>query len=276
MTTYQVEEPNAKLLRREEARANAEEHFGEALAALRDMVGYGTHLVIRTYNDSDKGHVPMVVVGVLLKQVVAMLDAVDILMREGHSYPALLQVRAAFEASLYVDWILQTDSENRAKHYIVGNLRDEAEWAKRAIPGTTEKVTFDAAMGSVLNHPDPVKLEADARAHLAQVQGILARPEFQSIDATFTTMRANNPFDPAWYKVLGVRTVRRVADAVGRLKEYEVIYGRGSDAMHSGLYKDHIRFKTGSFTMRPLRHLSDANNVFRFAMMARCTHTASS
>src|SRR5688572_9611025 len=139
--TYNVEEPNEFLLRREESRAHAEQHFSAALAALRDMVSYGTHVIMRAYNASAKDYVSMVVVSVLLKQIVSMLDAVEILMREGQSYPALLQVRAAFEASLEIDWILQSDSDNRARHYIVGNVRDEALWANRLIPGTPERAS---------------------------------------------------------------------------------------------------------------------------------------
>ena len=70
--TYSVEEPNEFLLRREESRAHAEQHFAAALLALRDMVGYGTHLIIRAYNASAQDYVSMVVVTVLLKQIVSV------------------------------------------------------------------------------------------------------------------------------------------------------------------------------------------------------------
>jgi hypothetical protein len=263
--SYIPEEPNKFLLRREEARALSEQHFSAALSTLRDMVGYGTHLVIRAYNSSSKDNESMVVIGVLLKQIVSMLDAVDILMREGHSYPALLQVRAAFEASLEIDWVLESDSENRARHYIVGNLRDEAMWAKRFIGGTPEKASFDAAVG-VLKHEDPAKAEVDARGHLTQVERILSKPEFATIDSAFTQKRGSKQFDPAWYEILGVPSIRSMAKALGRLRDYELIYGRGSDAMHAGLYKDHLHFHRGGFRIRPLRNLSDAHSVFNFAM----------
>jgi hypothetical protein len=148
------------------------------------MVGYGTHLIIRAYNASEKDYVSMVVVAVLLKQIVSMLDAVEILMREGHSYPALLQVRAAFEASLEIDWILQSDSDNRARHYIVANVRDEALWANRLIPGTPERASFDAAVGP-WQRSDPAKAEADGRTQLAAVQQILSKPEFSVINRLY-------------------------------------------------------------------------------------------
>jgi hypothetical protein len=263
-----VEEPNASLLKPEEAASHAQQHFGDALSALRDMISFGTHLIIRAYNSSDHSNVPMVVLGVLLKQLVAMLDAAEILVREGHSYPALLQLRAAFEASIYVDWILKTDSENRARHYIVANLRDEAIWAKRGIGGTAEKEAFDAVFpNSGRSAGEQARLESDGKAHLAQVNALLVRPEFQCIDAEFTRRRGKRDYDPAWHQVLGFKSLRQVADDVSRLSEYQMMYGRGSEAMHSGLYKDHIRFHKGGFKLLPLRHLRDANSVLRFAMM---------
>jgi hypothetical protein len=262
----EIEPPNEKLLRRTEAAALAQQHFAAPLDALRDMVGYGTNLIIRAYSASDNGNVPMVVIGVLLKQIVEMLDAIDVLMSQGHSYPALLQVRAAFEASLYIDWILKVDSENRARHYIISNLRDEVMWALRTIPGTSEKTAFEAAVGRV-PHADPGEIIEAAKKHLVEVRARLAKPEFQPIDVQFTKVRGKRPYDPHWYEVLGVGSVRGIAEDVGRLRDYEIIYGRGSDAMHAGLYKDHLKLGRGGFVMRPLRNLADANTVFNFAMM---------
>ena len=143
----------------------------------------------------------------------------------------MLEVRAAFEASLEIDWILQSDSEHRARHYIVGNVRDEALWANRLIPGTPEKVSFDGAVGP-WQRTDPVKAEAAARTQLAAVQKILSKPEFAIIDAAFTATKGSRPFDLMWYQVLGVPSIRQMAKNLGKLREYELIYGRGSDAMH--------------------------------------------
>jgi hypothetical protein len=260
----EIEEANEKLLRRPEAAVLAQQHFAPALDALRDMVGYGTNLIIRTYNASDKGPVPMVIVAVLLKQIIEMLDAIDVLISQGHTYPALLQVRAAFEASLYIDWVLQADSENRARHYIVSSYRDEAMWALRYIPGSPENAAFEAAVGS-LQH----KAENEDRAKrlLAEIKAVLAKPQYQSIDTAFTVTRGKRPYDPHWYEVLGVKSVRDMAGQVGRLRDYEAIYNRGSDAMHSGLYTDHVKVRKDGFVMRPLRNLEDGKTVLNFAMV---------
>ena len=78
----------------------------------------------------------------------------------------------------------------------------------------------------------PVKAEAAARTQLAAVQKILSKPEFAIIDAAFTATKGSRPFDLMWYQVLGVPSIRQMAKNLGKLRDYELIYGRGSDAMH--------------------------------------------
>lgn len=116
------ESPHPAILNREEAQGHAREHFSPQLALLRDLANYGSNLVIRAFNSSPKKMEDAVICGVLLKQIVAMLDAVEVLLSAGVAQAAFLPARAAFEASLYLDWILLGDSERKAQCYIVFQL----------------------------------------------------------------------------------------------------------------------------------------------------------
>jgi hypothetical protein len=257
------EQPYKVLLNREEAIRGASEIYGPQLAVLVDMVNYGSNLIPRAYYSSAKGITEVVVIGVLLKQVVAMLDAVEVLARQGISYAALLQARAAFEASLYIDWILSTDSDNRAKHYVVANLREERQWAQRAIAGTTEQSDFASRFQSLSpNLPARLAhLDTDAKNNLAEVNSLLGRADFKTIDAAFEQCRKRKKYDPDWYIVLGRQSIRQIAEEVNRVPEYEIFYSRGSDVTHSGLYKDHIKFVRGGFHFKQIRHLSDSHDL---------------
>ncbi len=55
----------------------------------------------------------IIVLGTLTRQVVAMLDGLELLLANGAVYVAGLQSRALFEASVYIDWILKDDTERR-------------------------------------------------------------------------------------------------------------------------------------------------------------------
>ena len=93
------------------------------LLLIRDITDYGTNLIPRCIGSSDRKLEDAVLVAALLRQVVAMLDGVEVLLSGGAVYAANLQMRALFEASVYVDWMLAGDLEKKAQYYYVHNLR---------------------------------------------------------------------------------------------------------------------------------------------------------
>lgn len=262
------EQPHSAILNREEPRAAAEQHFSKQTELLRDIANYGSNLVIRAFNSSPKKMAEVVVCGVLLKQVVAMADAVEVLLASGCGHAAFLPARTAFEASIYLDWVLASDSERRATRYIVSNYRDERLWAARVIPGTTEEAAFTQIANTLgLDiHANRPTLASDATAHLAEVNRILAQPELQAIDQEFTAAKnkRKRKRDPEWYELDGLTSIRQVAEKVGRLPEYEFFYSKGSQVTHTGSYKDHIRFADGQVRFKPIRHLADVNMLLNF------------
>lgn len=223
--------------------ALAHQHFEKHLELLRDLANYGANLVLRSFNSSPKKMEDIVICGVLLKQVVAMTDAIEILLTAGCGLAALLPSRTAFEASIYLDWILVPDSELKAKRYIVSNYRDQREWAKRATLGSPEELELRKAIEpfKINIHATRPELAATAAAAVAEADRVLAQPSLSSIDQEFVAARRKNQrYDIEWYQLDGLRSIRQVAEKVDRLAEYELFYSRGSQVMHTGTYKDHV------------------------------------
>jgi hypothetical protein len=260
------ETPHPAVLDPEAAIAVVEEHFSSQTALLRDLANYGSSLVIRAFNSSPKKMTEAIVVGVHLKQIVAMVDAVEVLLSAGCGHAAFLPARTAFEASVYADWIMESDSERRATRYLVANYRDERLWATRAIPGTTEEkamsqVTAMLGFNVHSNHPG---LAVDGAKHLADVNRILSQPSLKPIDKEFDVARGKRKRDPEWYELDGLLSIRHVADKVGRLPEYTFFYSKGSQVTHTGSFKDQIRFKSGEIRFLPIRHVEDAKMLINF------------
>lgn len=260
------EKPHEAILNREEPISVAEKYLSCQTAMLRDLANYGSNLVIRAYESSPKGMADIVVCGVLLKQIVAMVDAVEVLLANGCGHASHLPARTAFETSLYIDLIFAGDSERRATRYIVANYHDERLWAYRVIPGTAEEISFSKiaqGFGLDIQSTRPT-LAAEATAHLAEVNRILAQPELATIDQEFAAARGNRKYGPEWYELDGYKSVRQVAKAVGRDAEYDFFYSKGSQVAHTGTYKDHIRFGSGQVRFKPIRHLADVNTLLNF------------
>ncbi len=242
-------------------------HFTKQLELMREMADYGSNLIIRAFNSSPKGLPEIVICGVLLKQVVAMLDAAEVLLTAGASQAAYLQARAAFEASICLDWVLKGDSQFKAACYYVANLRAERHWTLRATKGSPEERDFNARVASVGGldvHATRPDLAQQVAKRLAEIDRELAKPEYVSIVQQFDQRKKKRHRDVGWYALTGATSISDIARKVNREPEYLVLYSRGSTIMHAGAYKDHIKVGGNAIEFMPIRHAADFNDLLNF------------
>lgn len=261
------ESPHPTLLNRDIPPVLAQQHYGKQLELIRDLVNYGSNLIARAFNSSPAKMADIIACGVLLKQIVTMLDGVDVLISAGCGLPSHLPARAAFEASLYLEWILESDNERRATRYLVGNYREERKWVSRGIKGSREAEEMQwVGIDLHRNRPD---LHVTAKEQLAEIDRILGQPELAPINAEFDVAEAGQKRKKLveWYHLDGIRSVRQMAEKLGRLREYQFMYSKGSDVTHAARYKDHIGFKNGRVEFNEIRHLHEADVSIKFALI---------
>ena len=256
------ENPFRPLLDREKVVEDVKSAFSKQLSALEDLVNYGTNLVPRCYGSSDKGLGAVVVLGILLKQVIAMLDAVELLSSKGAIYAAGLQARALFEASAYTEWILAADTEKKATYYYVHNLRRQRWWAERLQPGSAEATAFASDVPEIHVLTNATATTA-AAGNLTEIDRVLTQPELAVVSQVFEDCKLRNGKDVAWHVPLGARTVSALARSIGRFAEYTFFYALWSDAMHSSNYSHHVSFQKGRVVFQPIRNLSGFDTLFR-------------
>jgi hypothetical protein len=259
-----------KLLDREKHKADVQQHFSAQVSVLTDMVNYGTWLIPRAYDSSQKKLEDVIVIGVLLKQVVSMIDSVEVLVSNGTIYPAFLQARAALEASLYIDWILKEGSDKKARYYYVSNLRYERLWALRIIEGTLEQQEFTNDVQDLAPYVNfkSSDIQQKAKARLPEIDRILNQDNFRPINDDFEMFKKRRNREPYWYQPLFERiSLRRIAKEVGRGSEYVYLYEIGSKHTHAASYRNHIQFsKGGVFVFEPIRNLSEIDTLLKFVM----------
>jgi len=198
------------LLDREKAVVDSKRAFSVQLEMLRDAINYGTNLIPRCFGSSNKELKDIVVIAILLRQVVAMLDAMELLTSNGAVYAVGLQARAIFEASVYIDWILQSDAEKKATYYYVHNVRRQRRSAQRLQPGSPEATTFLASMPDLDFLRDPQVAEHANKA-LKEIERVLSQPEFAVVSKAFDQCTRKHP---NWYEPLGMRSLNALVDAV--------------------------------------------------------------
>lgn len=253
------------LLDRDGVISDVKRAFPEQLELLRDLTNYGSNLIPRCFGTCGKELKDLVVIGILLRQVVAMLDGVEILVSNGAVHAAGLQARALFEASVYIDWILKADADSKATFYYVHNLRTQRRWARRAQAGSAEAAEFAASMPDLASFQTP-KMVEEAKKMLQEIDRVLSQPSFQPVSRAFDKCARKNGSDRAWYCPLGVKSVSDIMKAVGRTSHYALFYGTWSETMHSSNYRQHIHVGAEKVTFDALRYLLGFEPLFRFSV----------
>lgn len=248
------------LLDRPQALAHVSEYFEPESRVLGELVDYGTHLIPRCWSSSGKTRTDVVVLVVLLKQVVALLDGAHVLITAGAISPAQLQLRAIFEASVYLSWLMRRETDRRARAYYVANLRKHRLWSLRGTKGSAEAKALKADFRQ-LSLPATEIRQAEVSAALASVESALREPGLRQMNAAFDRRRGRRAYDPDWYAVLFPRkhkaSLYTLAKQVGRRAEYRLMYEQGSEMMHSSRMEPHIRQTGSTMHMRTLRDLSE-------------------
>ena len=260
------------IIDREKSKEAAKRIFSKQIEVIVDLVNYGSNLVVRAYESSKKKLEDAIVIGVLLKQVISMVDAAEILASQGAPQPAYLQGRSAFETSLYIEWILLSESEKKAKYYYVSNLRNIRLWTLRYLPGTQENVYFSKMMSGLEEYMKPRLVtkeeEKEAKHQVTEIDRILSQDGYREINGEFEKLRSKKTGAEAyWYKPFGIESIMKIAEDVGRLHEYFIYYSRGSELAHATSYRDQVKFKKGRIVFEPVRKLEDMHALLQSVMV---------
>jgi Family of unknown function (DUF5677) len=240
------------ILDREGVGEDIRQHLHEPIGLLQELVDYGTALIPRAFDSSPKDFQATYLIFVQLQQFVANLDAAQELLSKGCCYSASLQVRSLLESYMMLKWILESDTAKKIDHLFVANLRKRRSWQAIAVPGSPE----------ANKHPDEAKklpkdpkIIAGITKEIANIDALLSDPRYAAINAAFDTARGKRDYDPNWYELFGVRSIRAITIANGRQKEYDFIYSPFSGATHGGDIWKSIHFHPGQVEVNSIREV---------------------
>ena len=257
-----------ELIDREGNIKDVHEHFSNQINLLRDLVNYGSNLIPRVFVSSNRKISDTIIIGVLLKQIITMADGVEILISNAAVHSAFILARAAYESSIYIEWILKSDTEKKTKYYYVSSIRNELIWLLRSIEGTEENEKFKMVKDQfdLRIFKDFKNIEDEAKNRVSQINNYLMKEDLKEINDHFEKLKNQNRQrrEPNWYKPLNVNSIRQISKEVNRLVEYEIFYGQGSRKSHTGSYRDHLIFEKDKFRFKPIRNNEDIDTLLNF------------
>lgn len=260
-------EPFNLILNRTQAEALVARHVQRQIDVFHSMLDVCSNVGPECLNASEKNVEDVVLLVVLYGQVLRMFDALAELAGRGCFDAAKLQLRAMFEASVAISWILKKDTNLRAKHYFVASIRKELEACLLGIPGTPQNRERLESLGDI---PPPPLLQGaskdQAKAAEIRCREILHAEEYRDVNSRFETIRGKRNFDKfKWHEPLGCKSLFQMCKDVGTQVDYDHVYAWTSEAAHGSNFFDHAGVGGGSVTFQPTRDLGEFNMINTFA-----------
>jgi hypothetical protein len=241
--------PPSHLLDRDLTRAALQKHIEVADPLLYEVVNYGVALLTRC-RDELKGGAHHLGILLPLHHLLEMIDAVHIQLIAGAPAPARLQLRSAFEAVLTIEYILKDDTERRAFAYLTA-------WAQ------TQMAKYRAVKKHI--HLGAKAEEIDER--IAVLQGQVGHPGWMEASAALKDLKRMKGRRPPWYGLYGgPSNLAELAEDVGHLDEYDVLYREWSGPTHACDLGRQVITRPGTITFRRLRAPEEFNGVLSYAV----------
>jgi hypothetical protein len=259
------------LLDRAKSINDAKSTYSKQLTLLNDLVNYGSNLIARVWDSCQKTEADFVVTILLLRHLVTMLDSVEILISYGTSYPAYVGARSAFEVSLYIDWILKSNTKDRAHGYVYFYYHERKRIVTRYKKGTQQN---DEWLKDISDIQESMKLDFDlldkgAQAELSSIEARLINQNWKDFIETYGLKHSKGMKAKKisrWFQVFDVKGLKDLAGSVNRSSEYVLYYSDTSSVIHGEACLSHGMIKTLQHGLYPLpiRRLDDAEQVLRF------------
>ncbi|MGH7718057.1 MAG: DUF5677 domain-containing protein [Steroidobacteraceae bacterium] len=225
-------------------------YYAQQLDLHTDVVAYAADLALRALASAPDGIPHHMVISVLFRQAIAAADAAGELLRWGAVDQAHLQMRALIEARWGLIYALR-DPDKWGRYIYVSSLRQNRYRARRWIVGTPEYKAAEyerelrAKYGSTDN---PVEGSATAQQLADGIDEILRRPDYVAVSDSRNSFYASRGYEAPWYfdgtvpSNKQITSIRKLAQSVGALGEYDSVYSYASDHTHGGYTGTHLAF----------------------------------
>jgi hypothetical protein len=235
--------PLHPVIYREISAALKQEIIDIASPLLQELVNYGSHFLVRSEYTPTPQQDETLALDMLYLQVLEMIDAIEVLIKQASISPAYLQLRSIFEALIAIDYILQDDSKSyqRSLSWLVAhthrriNLHESLDPTRERGKALKAELEKDEWSKTVI-YPEGTDVEKAVNNLLS----FLNKPHIQPIEAEYQRYKKDNKRTPEWYSLFStLRSLEELARSVGRGAQYQLFYRHWTGVAHG---EDPTRF----------------------------------
>jgi hypothetical protein len=203
---------------------------------LEEIVNFGTNVLRQCHEETQKSMYGVEVAPLILqfRHVLEMTDAVRLLISEGATHPAKLQLRSALEALLGIKYIVEGSLERRAHAFIVCHLHKKRKNYRRFDPDTQMGAEFKSAFDEAGFEFPPVDEVADWEERRESINEIIEKEQFDKAEQEYQRLRDRGSGAIDWYELNnGPSSIEKLAQEVGMDGYYQLFYRHWSAYSHA-------------------------------------------
>ena len=204
-------------------------HFSDIIVEVRN---FGSH-IYKQSSDASSGGYEVAPLLLLFRNILEIIDAIALLMKESSIEPCKVLLRTFFESLLSIEYMTEEETEKRALCFLVWDIDKKLKNLRKIDPLLPEGKQF-------LSKKNKDRLAN--KANFEKIKGIpegikkyeekLKRPHYVEIEKEYQETRTTMK-NPHWYSLFGgPRSLEMLADNLQLSGVYEVFYRHWSDSIH--------------------------------------------
>ena len=214
------------------------DHFADLL---EDAVNMGSNILEWDKNPKSTGeeNIPPLM---LLRHFIDLVDSISVLVRQSCCDPTQILMRAAFEAKISLDFLLEKDSIERANAFIFSDLLRQISTLGKFDSSTDEGKELKKTLAKEgLSSQAKINISI-AKNHKKSLENILLQSKFTALLAERDRLKSLKLKIPSWYGFFGgPKNIQELATSLGQRSAYELLYRTWSGSAHaSDIYQGKI------------------------------------
>jgi len=246
------------------------EILNQFAALIDETVNFGSH-VFKWCFTSIPGGDENIPIFLSYRHIFELIDSISFLVKHSCIEPCKILLRAIFESTFSIEYILEKDTERRGMDFMVWNNHQELKILRRSDPDDQmykefrKKLEGSKVLGN-LKLPDFPHIKEE----IAKKREILKKPRYIESQREFKRFKRKEGRAPRWWFSLhnGPKNIEKLAEHLGKLDRYIILYKQWSAVVHG---RDIIRGKisideSGKVAVWQIRSPRDAQSVTEFAV----------
>lgn len=201
---------------------------------LDEITNFSSHVFKWSVDNIKKGdeYVPVIQA---YRHILDMADAISVLIRESCAEPCKMLLRGIFESLLTIEYILEEDTENRGKDFVIWNRHHRLRILCRYDPDDNVYKEYIANIkkDNILSGSKSVTVP-DIKDKIERHCRIFRHPAYEESEKEYQRIKNQTKRYPRWWFNMhnGPSNIQALALYLGRPAQYEVLYRPLSEFSH--------------------------------------------